>query len=164
MKLGGELRSSRNRRRLTQAALAKTVGISRQRLGALELGRGAAAPSEVWVALAGALGRYLKFEFARDPRAELADAGHLQTRDAYSGLGPGRLEGWVRAVDAAAVSASRSAPPRVQLLCETWRRHRVEDRLPALLARPYDAALVHRDGDAVGTDQVSELLLGQPGR
>ena len=81
VKLGDELRSSRRRRRLTQAALAEIVGISRQRLGDLEAGRGRAAPAGIWFALAEALGRYLRFEFARDAHAELADSGHLQIQE-----------------------------------------------------------------------------------
>lgn len=80
-KLGEQLRSSRRRRRLTQAALAEIVGISRQRLGDLEAGRGRAAPACIWFALGEALGRYLRFEFARDPQAELADSGHLQIQE-----------------------------------------------------------------------------------
>jgi transcriptional regulator with XRE-family HTH domain len=66
---------------MTQASLANRAGISRQRLSDLELGHGQAAPAEVWFSLAAALGRYLKFEFARDPLQELADAGHLDIQE-----------------------------------------------------------------------------------
>jgi transcriptional regulator with XRE-family HTH domain len=74
---GAEVRTSRRRRRLSQASLARQVGISRPRLADIEAGRGASVPLEVWLALGQALGRYLRFEFARDPLTEVVDAGHL---------------------------------------------------------------------------------------
>ena len=80
-RLGAEVAASRKRRRLTQQALSARVGVSRSRVADIEAGRGAAAPTEVWFALAEALGRYLRFEFARDPQAELADAGHLSIQE-----------------------------------------------------------------------------------
>ena len=80
-RLGQEARAGRRRRRLTQQALAERVGISRQRLGDLEAGRGLALPAPVWFALAEALGRYLRFEFGRDPLTELVDAGHLAIQE-----------------------------------------------------------------------------------
>ena len=80
-KAGSEIRLSRNRRRLKQKTLAARVGISQGRLAEIEAGEGAGAPPEVWFALAEALGRYLRFEFARDPQSELADAGHLQIQE-----------------------------------------------------------------------------------
>ena len=80
--LGAEIRRSRTRRRLSQASLAEAAGISRGRLADLEAGKNAAGtPAEVWLALAQALGRYLRFEFARDPMQELADAGHLDMQE-----------------------------------------------------------------------------------
>jgi transcriptional regulator with XRE-family HTH domain len=79
--LGTAVRGSRKRRRLSQASLARQVGLSRQRLSDLETGKGAAAPAEVWFALAAALGRYLRFEFARDPMQELSDSGHLDIQE-----------------------------------------------------------------------------------
>jgi transcriptional regulator with XRE-family HTH domain len=75
--LGCRVRDGRRRRRLTQRSLARQVGISRQRLGDIEAGRGGAVPAADWFALAKALGIYLRFEFGRDPQAELRDAGHL---------------------------------------------------------------------------------------
>jgi len=78
---GREIRASRRRRRMRQAGLAARAGISQGRLAAIEAGEGGGAPLEVWLALAQALGRYLKFEFARDPQAELVDAGHLAMQE-----------------------------------------------------------------------------------
>jgi transcriptional regulator with XRE-family HTH domain len=78
---GAEVRASRKRRKLSQEALAKKVAISRPRLADIEGGRGASVPLEVWLALAQALGRSLRFEFARDPLAELADAAISLSRN-----------------------------------------------------------------------------------
>ena len=78
---GAEVRLARKRRRLTLAALSLRVGISRARLAEIEVGHGGGAPLEVWFALAQALDRYLKFEFARDPQADLVDAGHLAMQE-----------------------------------------------------------------------------------
>ena len=72
---------SRQRRRLHQKALAERVGISRALLSELEAGYATGTPPEVWFALAEALDRYLKFEFARDPLQELADAGHADIQE-----------------------------------------------------------------------------------
>ena len=66
---------------MRQAGLAAKVGVSQARLAAIEMGQGGGAPLEVWFAIAQALGRYLKFEFARDPQAELVDAGHLAMQE-----------------------------------------------------------------------------------
>ena len=60
---------------MMQKTLAARVGLSQARLAEIEAGQGTGAPAGVWFALAEALGRYLRFEFARDPHEELADAG-----------------------------------------------------------------------------------------
>jgi len=79
--LGRELKISRERRRLHQQTLAARVGISRALLAKMEAGRATGTPPETWFALAVALDRYLKFEFARDPLQELADAGHADIQE-----------------------------------------------------------------------------------
>lgn len=81
MAAGREVSVARKRRRLTQEALAERIGLSRARLAAIEAGQGDGAPLDVWFAIARALGRYLKFEFARDPQSELVDAGHLAIQE-----------------------------------------------------------------------------------
>lgn len=91
-KAGREVRSARKRRRVDQASLAKLIGISRPRLSAIEAGKGAGAPLEVWFALAEALGRYLKFEFARDPLDDLVDAGHLAMQELV--ISVAKAAGW----------------------------------------------------------------------
>lgn len=50
-------------------------------MGDLESGRSLALPTPVWFAIAQALGRYLRFEFARDPLTELVDAAHLAIQE-----------------------------------------------------------------------------------
>ena len=120
VRLGADLRASRKRRRLTQAALAQDVGISGQRLGDLELGLGAAAPSDVWFALAEALDRYLKFEFARDPHAELADAGHLDMQELL--LRVARGGGWERAFEARSRASGSDRSVDVRLVDRRARR------------------------------------------
>src|SRR4051812_439318 len=89
---GAEIRTSRRRRRMKQVTLAAKVGISQARLADIEGGRGAGAPLEVWLALAAALDRYLRFEFARDPQAELADAGHLAIQELVIRIS--KVAGW----------------------------------------------------------------------
>jgi len=81
VKLGREIRRSRIRRRLRQQALAERVGISRALLAKMEAGHATGTSPEVWFALAVAVDRYLKFEFARDPAQELADAGHADIQE-----------------------------------------------------------------------------------
>ncbi len=77
---------------MSQATLARLVGISAGRLSAIEAGEGGGAPAEVWFAIAQALGLYLRFEFGRDPQAELRDAGHLAMQELV--LRIGRQAGW----------------------------------------------------------------------
>ena len=77
---------------MTQAALALSAGISRARLAELEVGQGGGAPLESWFSIAQALGRYLKFEFARDPLSELVDAGHLAMQELV--ISVAKAAGW----------------------------------------------------------------------
>jgi Helix-turn-helix. len=120
VQLGGAVRSARRQRRLSQAALARLVGISRQRLSDLEVGRGAAAPAEVWFALGEALGIYLRFEFGRDPQAELRDAGHLDIQELL--LRVAKPAGWERAFEARSGGWSSDRSVDVRLLDRKGRR------------------------------------------
>lgn len=119
-KLGEEVRISRCRRGLTQAKLAQTVGITRQRLAQIEAGRGGGAPAEVWFALGEALGRYLKFEFARDPQSELADAGHLDIQEMLLRLT--LVGGWERVFEALSRTWGSDRSIDVRLLDRRGRR------------------------------------------
>src|SRR4051812_2001130 len=95
---GNEVRKARKRRHRTQQSLADAVGISRASLAAIETSKGGGAPLGVWFAIAQALGRYLRFEFARDPLSELVDAGHLAIQELVIGLA--KAAGWELAVEA----------------------------------------------------------------
>ena len=112
--------ASRKRRRLTQQGLATKVGVSRSRLADIEAGRGAAAPGQVWFALAEALGRYLRFEFARDPQAELADAGHLDMQELL--LRAAVDGGWERAFEARSRASGSDRSVDVRLIDRRGRR------------------------------------------
>lgn len=81
--LGAEVKSARLRRRLTQAALGRRVGLSQSRISAIERGLGVGVPFEVWVGLGIALGRPLSIAFSRptDAAETLADAGHLEVQE-----------------------------------------------------------------------------------
>lgn len=87
VELGRRVRAARMRRRLTQAALAQRIGISRSRLADLERGRGARAPFSTWFALGSALDTELRIAFGRDPQEPPADAGHLAIQELVLRLG-----------------------------------------------------------------------------
>ncbi len=80
-RLGREVRASRHRRGLTQAALAARVALRQARISEIERGEGGSAPLRAWVALAGALGRSIWITMARDPAEGPADAGHLAVQE-----------------------------------------------------------------------------------
>lgn len=80
-RLGGELRATRKRQRLTQEELGNRVGRSQAWICALELGRAGACCVETLQTVAVALGRPLRLELQRDPREEPVDAGHLRVQE-----------------------------------------------------------------------------------
>jgi transcriptional regulator with XRE-family HTH domain len=79
--LGRRIRDARQRRRLTQHALADQVGVSRSQVLRLELGRGARTPLETWHALAAELQLTFTVRLGTDPQREPADAGHLAIQE-----------------------------------------------------------------------------------
>jgi transcriptional regulator with XRE-family HTH domain len=80
--LGREARSTRRRRRLTQAALGNLVGLGQSEISHLERGNGAGASIETWVAIGMALDRPIAIGFGRDVvDPELRDAGHLAAQE-----------------------------------------------------------------------------------
>lgn len=85
-RLGREVRASRRRRGLTQAALACRVGLGQARISEIERGEGGTAPLRTWAALARALGRSL-WVISRDPAEDPADAGHLAVQELILRLG-----------------------------------------------------------------------------
>jgi transcriptional regulator with XRE-family HTH domain len=125
--LGREVQATRKRRRLTQDALANRVGISRQRLGDIEAGRGGGAPLTVWFALGEALGRPFRSEFVRDRLEEPVDAGHLAIQELVLKLGrsagyEGRFELPTRPADPARSSDAPLLDRRGRrlILVECW--------------------------------------------
>jgi hypothetical protein len=105
---------------LSQHALSAKVGLSRPRLADIEAGNAAGTPPEVWFALAEALGRYLRFEFARDPLTELADAGHLAIQELVLQLA--LACGWERAAEVRSGSYGSDRSVDVRLLDRIGRR------------------------------------------
>ena len=105
---------------MKQASLAARVGISQARLADIEAGRGGGAPLEVWFALAEALGRYLRFEFARDPLQEPSDAGHLPIQELV--LRVAHAGGWERAFEARSRALGTDRSVDVRLLDRIGRR------------------------------------------
>lgn len=75
--LGGEVKTTRRSRRMTQAQLCARVGLEQSRMSDIERGLGDRVPLATWVALGIALGRPLSVSFARELTPEPRDAGHL---------------------------------------------------------------------------------------
>ena len=126
-RLGGEVRSSRRRLRLTQAELGRRVGVAQSTISVLERGLGGTLSVDLWQRLFVALGRRLEITAGRDPLAETADAGHLAIQELV--LRFGRAAGYQRGFEV----PSRPADPsrstdvglrddrrRVMLLVECW--------------------------------------------
>jgi transcriptional regulator with XRE-family HTH domain len=86
-RLGGEVRASRLRRRLTQQQVADLAGISRSAESRIELGRGGGHTLDTWQRLALALDRPLAVSLARDSLEEPIDAGHLGMQELVLRLG-----------------------------------------------------------------------------
>jgi transcriptional regulator with XRE-family HTH domain len=76
-----EIRSSRQKRWLTQRGLGERVGLSQSALSKIERGLGGSFSLDTWQRLGLALDRPLQLELRRDPRADPADAGHLAIQE-----------------------------------------------------------------------------------
>ena len=85
--LGGEIRHSRRRRRLTQTALASRVAVAQSTISRLERGHGGSLSLDVWQRVFLAVDRRLVVDSPRDPRQEPEDAGHLAIQELVLGLG-----------------------------------------------------------------------------
>ena len=80
--IGAEARTTRRRRRRTQAQVAADMGISRARYAELERGLGTMAPLDTWVRVGLALDRPLAVALSREIQPALpADAGHLAAQE-----------------------------------------------------------------------------------
>jgi transcriptional regulator with XRE-family HTH domain len=124
---GEQLRASRRRRRLTQAALGRRIGVSQASISAIEAGQAAGTALEIWFALGEALGRPFRAEFLRDGLAQPEHAPHLDMQELV--LRIGRVGGYAgrfelatrphdpaRSVDVLLVDHHR----RRMVLCECW--------------------------------------------
>jgi transcriptional regulator with XRE-family HTH domain len=86
--LGGDVRGTRRRRRLTQRALGRRVGLSQSEISHIETGRGQGTPLATWIALGIALDRPLAAGFSRDVAdPQPRDAGHLAAQELVLRLG-----------------------------------------------------------------------------
>jgi transcriptional regulator with XRE-family HTH domain len=75
--VGQDLRASRLRRHLSQAALAARVGLSQPTVSRMERGEGGTLSVDVWQRVAIVVDRSLSISLGRDPLEEPADGGHL---------------------------------------------------------------------------------------
>lgn len=128
--LGRQVRMERRRRRLTQVALGRGVGLAQSRISELERGKGLRAPLDVWVALGLVLGRPLAIAFSRSSEdARPADAGHLDLQEAAIRLV--RRHAWTGTFEVPTKPAdpscsvdvcARDDTARRLILCECWNR------------------------------------------
>jgi transcriptional regulator with XRE-family HTH domain len=86
-RLGGEMRTARHRRQMTQQQLAAAAGISRSAESAIERGLGGGQTLDTWQRVALAAGRPLIVELQRDRLEETRDAGHLAIQELVLRLG-----------------------------------------------------------------------------
>jgi len=127
--LGREVRVTRKRLHLTQAALGERVGVHQTWISDIELGRGSGVSLTLWVAIGVALDRPLAVSFSKDldPGGRLADAGHLEIQEVLARLGsatgrtieierPSRPDTPSHATDV----AIRDDEHRVLILVEAW--------------------------------------------
>ena len=91
-RIGGDVKAMRQRRSLTQGQLADRVGVNRLVVTRIELGIGR-VDIEALERVGIALGVPLTLSFARDPKVEVADAGHLAIQELVLRLG--RAQGYV---------------------------------------------------------------------
>jgi transcriptional regulator with XRE-family HTH domain len=126
-RLGGELRTARHRRRLTQTQLGLMAGLARSTISDLERGRGGSHTLDTWQRLALAVDRPMRIELRRDAREEPADAGHLAIQELILRLGrragyPGGFELPSRPSDPSRSTdvGLRDDRRRILILVECW--------------------------------------------
>lgn len=128
-RLGAEVRSSRRRRRRTQAQVGALAGLSQSSISRLERGLGGGLTLDTWQRVGLVLGRPLVVGLAREVDDEVADAGHLAVQEVLLRLArlhgrtgtfelPTRPSEPSRSVDV----ASRDDAQRVLILQEAWNR------------------------------------------
>ena len=119
-RLGGELREIRHRRSWTQQNLADRAGLGRMIINRLERGVGS-IDIDGLERIAIALGVPLNLGFARDPRTDVADAGHLAMQELVLRLG--RRSGYEAAFE---LSTKPAEPWRsIDVVLTNEARHRM---------------------------------------
>ena len=88
-RVGGDVKAMRRRRSMTQGQLADRVGVNRLVITRIERGIGR-VDVEALERIAISLGVTLTFGFGRDPRTDVADAGHLALQELVLRLGRAR--------------------------------------------------------------------------
>jgi transcriptional regulator with XRE-family HTH domain len=117
---GGEVRTSRERHRWTQAELGGRSGTSASAIGRIERGKGGTATVDTWQRIGVALGRAFEWGFARDADRETVDAGHLAIQELLLRLG--REQGYNRTFEAATKPADPAHSVDVRLRSDRHRR------------------------------------------
>jgi transcriptional regulator with XRE-family HTH domain len=127
--LGREARSTRQRRRLTQAELGLRVGLSQSEISHLEAGHGQGTSIATWTAIGIALGRPLAIGFGRDIVPTTQGAGHLAGQELLLRLAAahgrvGQFELPTRATDPSLSIdvCLRDRKARLLILAEIWNR------------------------------------------
>jgi len=156
--LGRDARSTRHRRRLTQAELGHRVGLSQSEISHLEAGHGEGTSIATWTAIGIALGRPLAIGFSRDVVPEPQDAGHLAAQELVLRLAAahGRDGSFELTTQPENPSLSidvclRDRRARIVIVAEIW--NRVDDlgaavrRLSRKVADASDLAQSHRPPD-----------------
>ena len=125
--LGGELRRSRRRRRISQAALGGMIGVAQSTISLMERGLGGSLSVDVWQRALTALDRHLRFEPSRDALDDVADAGHLAIQNLVLRLG--RTAGYAGSFElpsgrfhgrSASDTGLRDDRRRILVLAECW--------------------------------------------
>jgi len=126
-RLGVDVRTSRRRRGLTQAALGARVGLAQSTVSDVERGLAGTLSLDVVQRLFVALGRRLALDAGRDPVDEPSDAGHLMIQELVLRLGRaagcrGTFELATRPVDPhrSADVGLRDDRRRLLVLVECW--------------------------------------------
>jgi transcriptional regulator with XRE-family HTH domain len=159
--LGRDARSTRRRRRLTQAELGHRVGLSQSQISHLEAGHGEETSIATWTAIGIALGRPLAIAFSRDLVPEPQDAGHLAAQELVLRLAAahGREGSFELSTRAENPSLSidvclRDRRARILIVAEIW--NRIDDLGAAVrgmsrkVAEASDLANSHHPPDRVG--------------
>ncbi len=119
-RLGAEVRTSRLRRRLTQAELGRGAKLSRSAISRIELGAGGGHTLDSWQRVGLALGRPIRIDLVRDVLEEPPDAGHLAIQELVLRLG--RAAGYAGRFELSTRPADPSRSADVGLLDDRRRR------------------------------------------